>query len=261
MTMAAAIESRTADAPVWSKTSRIVQVDFLGDLGQAEPIWRELEDPHHLSTPYQRFDFLRPWQQQVGTREGLRPFIVIAYDRERQPLLLLPLALSRTRGIRIANFMGGKHTTFTMALWSRDFAMEATHADLDALISAIRERSEADVLAFHQQPLRWQEMPNPMALLPRQASANDCPLMTIVPNAPPTAQISHSLRRRLKGKERKLKLLPGYRYHVATDDAEIEQLLDAFFRIKPQRMAEQKLPNVFAEPGTDDFIQIGRAHV
>lgn len=255
MTMAAAIESRTADAPVWSKTSRIVQVDFLGDLGQAEPIWRELEDPQHLSTPYQRFDFLRPWQQQVGTREGLRPFIVIAYDRERQPLLLLPLALSRTRGIRIANFMGGKHTTFNMALWNRDFATEATHADLDALISAIRERSEADVLAFHQQPLRWQEMPNPMALLPRQASANDCPLMTIVPNAPPTARISHSLRRRLKGKERKLKLLPGYRYHVASDDAEIEQLLDAFFRIKPQRMAEQKLPNVFAEPGTEDFIR------
>jgi CelD/BcsL family acetyltransferase involved in cellulose biosynthesis len=32
-------------------------------------------------------------------------------------------------------------------------------------------------------------------------------------------------------------------------------LLDAFFRIKPQRMAEQKLPNVFAEPGVEDFIR------
>jgi len=255
MTMAAAIESRTADAPVWSKTSRIAQVDFLGDLGQAEPIWRDLEAPQHLSTPYQRFDFLRPWLQQVGTREGLQPFIVIAYDRERRPLLLLPLTLSQTSGIRSAYFMGGKHATFNMALCNRDFAMEATRADLDALISAIRERAEADVLAFYQQPLRWQELPNPMARLPCQASANDCPLMTIVPNAPPTARISHSLRRRLKGKERKLKLLPGFRYHVATDEAEIAQLLDAFFRIKPQRMAEQKLPNVFAEPGTEDFIR------
>jgi len=255
MTMAAAIESRTADVPTWSKTSRIARVDFLDDLGQAETIWRGLENRQHLSTPYQRFDFLRPWQQQVGTREGLRPFIVIAYDRERRPLLLLPLALGQSHGIRTAFFMGGKHATFNMALWDRNFVMEATRADLEALISAIRERAKADVLAFNQQPLRWQDLPNPMALLPRQASANDCPLMTMVPNASPTARVSHSLRRRFNTKERKLKVLPGYRYHVATEDADIERLLDAFFRIKPQRMAEQKLPNVFAEPGVEDFIR------
>jgi CelD/BcsL family acetyltransferase involved in cellulose biosynthesis len=255
MTMAAAIESRTAAVPAWSKTSRIAKVDFLHDLGQAETIWRSLENQQHLSTPYQRFDFLRPWQQQVGTREGLRPFIVIAYDRECRPLVLLPLALGKSHGIRAAHFMGGKHATFNMALWDRDFAVEATRADLDALISAIRERANADVLAFSQQPLRWHDLPNPMALLPRQASANDCPLMTIAPNASPSAWVSHSLRRRFKAKERKLKMLQGYRYHVATEDADIRRLLNAFFRIKPQRMAEQKLPNVFAEPGVEDFIR------
>jgi CelD/BcsL family acetyltransferase involved in cellulose biosynthesis len=255
MTMAAAIESRTADAPAWSKTSRIASVDFLDDFGKAETIWRGLENQQHVSTPYQRFDFLRPWQQLVGEREGLRPFIVIAYDRERRPLLLLPLALGRAHGIRIACFMGGKHATFNMALWDRDFATQATRADLDALISAIRTRSEADVLAFGQQPLNWGDLPNPMALLPRQASPNDCPLMTIEPGTAPTVRVSHSLRRRLKSKERKLKLLPGYRYRRATTDAEIKRLLDAFFRIKPQRMAEQKLPNVFAEPGVEDFIR------
>jgi CelD/BcsL family acetyltransferase involved in cellulose biosynthesis len=255
MTMAAAIESRTAEAPAWSKTSRIASVDFLGDLGEAESIWRCLENQPHFSTPYQRFDFLRPWQRLVGEREGVRPFIVIAYDRERRPLLLLPLVLCRAHGMRVAYFMGGKHATFNMALWDRDFAAGATRADLDALISAIREQSAADVLAFGQQPLRWRDLSNPMALLPRQASANDCPLMTIVPGTSPTARVSHSLRRRLKTKERKLKMLPGYRYRVATTDGEIKRLLDAFFRIKPLRMAEQKLPNVFAEPGVEDFIR------
>src|SRR6202021_1593334 len=166
MTMAAAIESRNAGASAWSKSSRIATVDVLTDLGQAETVWRSLELQHHLSTPYQRFDFLRPWQQLVGEREGLRPFIVIAYDRERRPLLLLPLALCQLHGIRIARFMGGKHATFNMALWDRDFAARATRAELDALISAIRARSEADVLAFGQQPLSWRDLPNPMALLP-----------------------------------------------------------------------------------------------
>jgi CelD/BcsL family acetyltransferase involved in cellulose biosynthesis len=255
MTMAAAIESRTAEAPTWSKASRIASVDILEDLGQAETTWRRLEDQQHFCTPYQRFDFLGPWQRLVGERENFRPFIVIAYDIERRPLLLLPLVLRQEHGIRIACFMGGKHATFNMALWDRDFAAGATRADLDALISAIRTRSEADVLAFSQQPLNWRDLRNPMALLPNQASINGCPLMTIVPEALPTEWISNSFRRRLKGKERKLNVLPGYRYRVAATDTEIGRLLDAFFRIKPLRMAEQKLPNVFAEPGVEDFIR------
>ena len=149
--------------------------------------------------------------------------------------------------------MGGKHATFNMALWNREFAAAATRTDLDALFAAIREH--ADVLAFTQQPLAWQNLPNPMALLPHQPAVNDCPVMTIEPGASAMARVSQSLRQRLKTKERKLKALPGYRYHVATSDTEIKRLLDAFFRIKPLRMAQQKLPNVFAEPGVENFIR------
>ena len=111
------------------------------------------------------------------------------------------------------------------------------------------------MLALHQQPVRWRELQNPMAMLPHQASVNDCPLMTMTPGAEPAALISNSMRGRLRSKERKLKALPGYRYHLASGEAEIKRLLDAFFRIKPLRMAEQKLPNVFAEPGVEDFIR------
>src|SRR3954447_13680614 len=79
--------------------------------------------------------------------------------------------------------------------------------------------------------------------------------MTIVPGAQPADRISNSFRRRLKGKERKLQALPGYRYYVATETADIKRLLDAFFILKPLRMAEQKLPNVFADPGIEGFVR------
>jgi CelD/BcsL family acetyltransferase involved in cellulose biosynthesis len=255
MTMAAAMETRTAKAPAWSKASCVAAIDILNDLGQAETIWRGLENRQHFSTPYQRFDFLSCWQREVGEREGFLPFIVIAYDAERRPLLLLPLVLRQEHGVRTACFMGGKHATFNMALWDQDFAAVATAADLDALMSAIRERSEADVLVITRQPLRWRDLPNPMALLPNQASANDCPLLSMAPGAAPATLISNSFRRRLKGKERKLQTLPGYRYQLATSDADVKRLLDWFFSVKPLRMAQQKLPNVFAEPGVEDFIR------
>jgi CelD/BcsL family acetyltransferase involved in cellulose biosynthesis len=254
MTMAAVMQSR-AGTQAWPKTSRIVSVELVSDMREAETVWRGLEQSNQLSTPYQRFDFLAAWQRQVGEREGIRPFIVIAYDRERQPLLLLPLGVKRENGARVAKFLGGKHATFNMALWDKDFAAAATKADLDALISMIGAHAQADVLALTQQPQSWMEQPNPFALLPGQVSANDCPLLTMAPGAPPASRISNSFRRRLKGKERKLQTLSGYGYRLATLDADIERLLDWFFTVKPQRMAVQKLPNVFADPGIEDFVR------
>jgi len=255
MTMAAAIENPTADANHWSKPGRIAAIELVHDLASAETIWRGFETANQSCTPYQRFDFVQAWQRHVGAHEGLTPFIVIAFDAERRPLMLLPLAVKNVYGARSASFMGGKHSTFNMALWDREFAATATRADLDRLIAALSERHAADVLALHQQPLRWRGLPNPIALLPHQPCANDCPLLTMEPGAAPTTLVSKSFRQRLKGKERKLQPLPGFRYHVATADADITRLLDWFFRIKPLRMAEQKLPDVFAEPGVEDFIR------
>jgi CelD/BcsL family acetyltransferase involved in cellulose biosynthesis len=253
MTIAAAIAGQTAQAPARSKSSRIARVDIISDLGAAEAIWRELE-ARQLSTPYQRFDLLSAWQTEVGAREGALPFIVVAYDADSRPLLLLPLSLGLRRGVRIASFMGGKHTNLNMALCDKDFARDVTAADLALLLSSLRARQAVDVLALKQQPRHWQDQLNPLAVLPKQRSVNDYPLLTMVPGDPPTNRISNSFRRRLKGKERKLQA-SGYRYHVASDEADIERILNWFFHVKPMRMAEQKLPDVFAEPGVADFVR------
>ncbi|WFU37860.1 GNAT family N-acetyltransferase [Bradyrhizobium sp. CB82] len=255
MTIAAAIQSRTAEAPARSKASRIAEVEIVSDLTMAEPVWRALEETSQLFTPYQRFDLLAPWQRLVGEHEGATPFIVIARDSERRPLVVLPLCTRKNHGVFVACFMGGKHTTFNMGLWDADFAGHAETADLDALLAALRAHGSVDVLALSQQPMRWRDQQNPFALLPRQNSINGCPLLTMPPAGPPASRISNSFRRRLKSKEKKLQALTGYRYHLATTDDDITRLLDWFFRVKPVRMAEQRLPNVFAEPGVEAFIR------
>ncbi len=210
MTMAAAMQSRTAESPARSKASRIAHVDIVADLDRAEPVWRAFEEPGHLSTPYQRFDMLSPWQRLVGSHEGALPFIVIARDAEQKPLALLPLSLRQSHGVRTACFMGGKHTTFNMGLWNAEFAAQAVVADLDALVAPLR--GHVDVLSLTQQPKRWHDQQNPFTLLPRQSAINGCPLLVMEPGGPPASRISNSFRR-------------------------------------------QKLPNVFAEPGVEQFIR------
>lgn len=253
MTMAAAMQSRTAESPARPKASRIAHVDLISDIAEAEAAWRTLEQPGHLFTPYQRFDLLGSWARSVGEREGARPFVVIGRDAEQTPLALLPLALRQGHGVRTACFMGGKHTTFNMGLWNAEFAAQAVTADLDVLFAPLRD--QVDVLALTQQPKRWHDQQNPFALLPQQSAINGCPLLAMEPGGPPASRISNSFRRRLKSKEKKFQTLAGYRYHLATTDADVTRLLDWFFCVKPARMAEQKLPNVFAEPGVEQFIR------
>jgi CelD/BcsL family acetyltransferase involved in cellulose biosynthesis len=255
MTLSAVIDSRTAQPSARSRTAGIARVDIIPDLAAAEPIWRALESKGGLSTPYQRYDFLKAWHSHAGPRDNAAPLLVVARDAEQRPLLLLPLALTHAHGFRVASFMGGKHTTFNMGLWDRDFAVSATHADLDRLLMGLRQNAAADVLALTQQPISWHGLRNPLALWPHQPSVNGCPLLLMPKAAAPAELISSSFRKRLKSKEKKLQALPGYRYCVATDDAEIMRLLDWFFTVKPLRMAEQKLPKVFAEPGVEAFVR------
>jgi len=84
--------------------------------------------------------------------------------------LLLPLTLRQSARRSYRLFHGWQACHLQHGALDRDFAANATAIDLDALISGIRQRSEADVLALDQQPLRWRDFAEPMALLPNQAS-------------------------------------------------------------------------------------------
>jgi CelD/BcsL family acetyltransferase involved in cellulose biosynthesis len=256
MAMAATLHGPDADTRAFSSLSRIARVEVVRNMADAEVRWRAFEGPDFLATPYQRFGLLNAWQETIGKHDDVTPFIVTAYDAENRPLLLLPLAIGREGGARIARFMGGKHPTFNMALWCRAFAQTVTQSELDALFAAIRKQPDApDMLAFTQQPLRWRDVPNPLSAFGGQPSTNPCPMLTMAPGCKPEDRVSTSTRRRLRNKERKLQTLPGYRYIVAETDEDINRLLDSFFIIKPQRMALSKLPDIFSDPATKRFVR------
>lgn len=216
--------------------------------------WPEPDDADWLATPFQTFHFLRTWQDNLGRRAGETPLLIICYDDRSQPVALLPLTQQRRAGLTVAAFAGGKHPTFNMALWRRDFAANVTSATLATLLNLIRKaRPDIDLLTLERQPHHWGRHFNPLRLLAGQASINDCPILRLEGGAANT--VSKSVRKRLRSKERKLEALPGYRHTIAASKADVERLLDSFFRIKPERMKLQKLPSVFSAPGVETFIR------
>jgi CelD/BcsL family acetyltransferase involved in cellulose biosynthesis len=255
MATAAAIDSRIERVAPASRAARIARIEIFDTFQSAEAVWRSF-DGDRIATPYQRYDFLSLWQRHVGDQLGVRPRIVVAYDDAGVPLALLPLVIERACGLSVACFPGGKHVTFNMPIWRSDFADHATAETMQALVRMIAAADPAiDALALMRQPEHWNGLQNPLALLGGQPSVNDCPLLVIDPRAGPSKRISNSFRRRLNHKERKLNANSGFRYTVArtTDDA--RRLLDAFFAVKPIRLAQQGLPNVFAEPGNEQFLR------
>src|SRR5690606_28805231 len=99
---------------------RIARVEVFHDLAAAEPHWRALEQG--LATPYQDYDLLKLWHRHIGAAEGVTPFIVVGFDGAGAPLFLWPLGRRSLAGLRVVEFLGGKHANFNMALWRRDAA-------------------------------------------------------------------------------------------------------------------------------------------
>lgn len=241
-------------APPPAGHSRMARVAAFHSMKDAEPHWRKLLSSSPLVTPYQSFELLDAWLSSIGKSEGVSPLVVVAFDADDHPLAVLPLAVSRENGARVARFIGGKHTTFNMPIWDRAFASTATSADVSAILDAVSQDG-VDVAALTQQPASWGGIANPLAALASHPSTNRCPMMTMPRGGKPEDRITTATRRRLRNKERKLQALPGYRYVIASTDDEITRLLDLFFVVKPLRMALSKLPNIFTDESVKTFVR------
>ncbi|MBS0248858.1 MAG: GNAT family N-acetyltransferase [Proteobacteria bacterium] len=227
-------------------------------MAAAEPFWRALERGGAFKTPYQTFDFLDLWQRHIGTGEGVAPFIVVGFDAAGVPLLLLPFGRRRgAAGLKVVEFLGGKHANFNMGLWRADFLGAVTAQDLAAVIDKMR--GQADVVTLGNQPLAFAGRENPLALLPHQASPSfgfAGPLSRDF-EALLNERTSPVGRRKMRKKERTLAGFGNVSFARASNDADIRRVAEDFFTQKSARMRAIGLPDVFAAQDVRDFVTAG----
>jgi CelD/BcsL family acetyltransferase involved in cellulose biosynthesis len=239
-------------------SGRIAHVYVFEDFAAAEFHWRWLEREHAIATPYQQYDLLELWQRNVGQRAGYAPFIVVGCDAAGRPLFLWPLALLKKGQVRTLQFLGAKHVNFNFGLWRRDAAATITAADIRKIIQQLTDGGRVvDLILLRSQPKMWGEVANPFAMLPHQQSPNNSRRMDL--HAPGTElinqQLSGSMRRKLRGKQRKLMELPNYRYFRASATGEVDGFLDEFFKLKSMHFSALGLKNVFEQPGVEPFVR------
>ena len=84
--------------------------------------------------------FLLPWLDIFGRQQKVEPFFVVARDDAGAPLALLPLGLFRFGPLRVAQFLGGKHSNYNLGLFRADAAFSAR--DLRRCCARRRGRNE-----------------------------------------------------------------------------------------------------------------------
>ena len=235
--------------------TRIASVEIFDNMPAAQPHWRTLEHDNTLTTPYQRFDLLSLWQQHIGAASGVTPLIVVAFDAIGAPLFLWPFGCRRLAGLRVVEFLGGKHANFNMALWRRDAAANIGADDLRAVLDRLTGR--ADIVKLINQPLTWAGTTNPFALLPQQRAANFGFSGALIPDfeALLHARTNAAARKKMRKKERALASYGAVRFERASGPHEVRRALDAFFKQKSARMRALGVPDVFAAPGVRRFIE------
>jgi CelD/BcsL family acetyltransferase involved in cellulose biosynthesis len=255
---------RDRTVPATSRsTGKLARVEIFEDMMSAEPIWRRLEAGRSLTTPYQRFDLLSAWQHHVGARTGVTPFIVVGLDDGDEPLFLWPFGRTQKGPLKVVRFLGSKHANFNIGLWRRDSLAAIGARELRDIFDRLAaRRRDVDLVALVSQPLSWDGIPNPLSLLPHQASVDMSARLSLdrTIDGGVNDGLSPSMRSRLRAKERKLQHLPGYRYLQAATDEDVDRLLDSFFALKSSHMAAQGLDNVFADRGVVEFVREACRH-
>jgi len=250
-----ALRPRENDRPFPAVDARVALVEIIEDMAAAEAPWRALEAASSLGTPYQRYDFLNLWQRHIGAASGVTPFIVVGFNAAGAPLFLWPFGRRSLAGLRVVEFLGGKHANFNMGLWRREIVAGIESGDLNAVLARLIGR--ADLLRLTNQPLTWAGTTNPFGLLPHQRSANRGFSGALVPDfgALLRAHTNSATRKKMRKKERALASFGTVSFTQPREAAEMRRVLDVFFKQKSARMRVLGIADAFAPPEVRRFIE------
>ncbi len=207
-------------------------------LEDARDHWRELFS-RAAATPYQNYDYVAGWFETIGERAAVAPMIVVVYDPEGRPIVLLPLCVRDVHGFRVAEFLGGRESNFNMALSKSGAAFDLQHLLVDA---ARRQATPPDLYYLRNQPRAFAGVRNPLIeafsrLSPSFAYGSRLPadLATL------EERFSKKSQKKIGGKIRRLSALGALTFEHDARDSRRREILSALVEQKASRLAEMRI--------------------
>ncbi|HMN71264.1 MAG TPA: GNAT family N-acetyltransferase [Rhodoblastus sp.] len=217
--------------------------------------WREVE-AFSTGVAYQTLGFVLPWYEHLAQRSGAAPLVVVGYDAQERPSVVLPLAVLRRGPARIAMFAGGKHSNLNLPLMRPGFDLPPENAR-GLLRSVARAASPAvDCFVLLNQPVEWGGAKNPFVASGAHPSPSSAYGATIGKDAEAFLKRvdSAATRKKLRAKERKLAEFGPLTYERATDIERAHTILEAFVDQKTLRFSRKNRDPGFSHVAVRAFL-------
>jgi CelD/BcsL family acetyltransferase involved in cellulose biosynthesis len=228
--------------------------EAIDDFAAAEALWRELEATGTVS-PYQRFDWQKAYADAMAPLGAFETRVVIVRDAIGRIALLLPLAIERRHGLRVAVPTGGKHANYHLPLLAHG-ALPPGAAKLRALLRETGRALRLDAYAFSNLPRAWHGVANPLAEGGRPSPSNGYRLaLSADTEATLTRVLSKDARKKLRQKDKKLREFGPVAHRVARQAEDVDAILRAFLAQKRERFREMGLPNPFEDAAAQAFLR------
>ena len=244
----------TAASPRVDAKASQISASVLHDFAAARTMWRELAATG-VMTPYQGIDWIESYFRHVEARSGATPVLVVVRDGAGVQMVL-PLAVCAQGPVRVARFIGGKHSNFNMPLLAPG-AARLSAEDVRAALNAAGSEAGIDLYALLNQPLEWEGTANPMAGLGGHAAPSAGYKLALQADGEALLQgrLSKDARKKLRQKESKLAQLGSVSYRRATTSCEARAILDAFLTLKAARFQTQGIDDPFAGADVRAFLE------
>jgi len=222
-------------------------VEVCGGQAAAREAWAELGA---TAGAYQSYGFAKAY----ATAFGARLAIVVARDAAGRPVALLGLQLARFGPLTVAAFLGGSWANYHMGLFRPGLSWAAE--DVAALLREAGRQARADLFAFLNQPLRWEGLDNPLALLPHAPGPNPA-FASALPRSLGDwldARFSRASQKKLRKKARKLEAFGPVSHMRAETPEAAARVLDAFIAHKAAQAGARRARDPFAPPQPRDLL-------
>jgi CelD/BcsL family acetyltransferase involved in cellulose biosynthesis len=231
-----------------------VPVSIHRDPAVAADAWARLET-RGIGTGYQSLAWARTWFDTCTAAAGRRPLVCL-FGEPESPLAILPLEVGEVGLARVGRGPGGRHANFRGILMDPG----AGHLPWGDLLGRAASAAGIDAILLANQIVATPQGPHPLLALPqsRPATAYAARLdLCADPDETLAKVLGKGSRKTLGKKTRQLASQGPVETRRAGTQSDVDALMDLFFREKSARLAELGVPDAFAEPAVQAFLNEG----
>jgi CelD/BcsL family acetyltransferase involved in cellulose biosynthesis len=213
-----------------------------------EGLWRDLE-ANGCSTVFQSLAFLRSLEDTVvRERDGKPVYVAILDPQEDRALMIVPLTLGKTFGVRRIDFLDHGIADYHFPLVTRDVASDPALAGRlrTAWLSALPAH---DALIFTKLIREFRGVPNPLWTAARVIETREgASRIDLGDKSLERARSQHSVYNKMAKQLAKLKKIPDFEVVEAKTPHEIDTILNAMVAQRKKRFTKNGMTDLLQDP-------------